>query len=71
MGQRTWVGYADSDSIQNNLLKPGVLKTTTGSHDVWHNPQTIDQNYTTHYSPSKDIYIIFKSYSQLGNRAAQ
>ena len=68
LGNRTWVGFSGSLGSQFKSNKPGVVSTTQTVFLPVGNPLTAKSDFATHYSPSKDISIIFRSYSQLGKR---
>lgn len=72
IAKKSWVGYADSESVSTNQLpsiKPGVLTPLSGSHykndSVFSNKMNII--YAKDYKVSSDLRIVFKSLNLLGS----
>ncbi len=72
VGQKTWVGYAKTNTAVNDLpkLRTGVLTPLAGFHSDQLDIPTIQRLnffYARDYDWTKDIELIWKGFKQLGN----
>ena len=71
-GQKTWVGYAETDTATNNLpkLRKGILTPLAGFDSEQLDGMTIQRLnffYARDYDWTKDVELIWKGFRELGN----
>ncbi|NOZ35052.1 MAG: glycosyltransferase [Chlorobi bacterium] len=68
-GKKTWVGYIESK--KNELLpniKPGILNPVSYSVSDSEEIMKINQRYARYFHLTDDFYIVYKSFSGIGNK---
>ncbi len=64
-GKKTWVGFSFPENPNLPKTKIGILKTTVDTNES--NGHVADNEYAKNYTSLKDVLIILKNISQLGN----
>ena len=72
VGDKTWIGYCESDSKQFNLpkIKSGVINPIIASKvskEAFLNYDSINLRYAKNYSVETDLVYLFKAFKMLGH----